>query len=125
LTEFFPEGEDAEGFLDTAQGDMERVALLGLVKDAFQAVLEEVKFLQELVVPELPVLVRDNGQGPAHMFSVAGEGGDGKAVLGGEGTQGRPGQHGVGNRLKVGVSADGTAFIHEWPFLTSSGKGAR
>jgi hypothetical protein len=35
VAESFPEGEDAEGFLDTAQGDMEGVALFGLVKDAF------------------------------------------------------------------------------------------
>ncbi len=55
------------------------------------------------------------------MFGVAGEGGDGKAVLGGEGTQGRPGDHGVGDLLVGGVRADGTAFIHGWPFLTGSG----
>ncbi len=55
------------------------------------------------------------------MFGVAGEGGDGKAILGGEGTQGRPGDYGVGDRLEFGVSADGTAFIHGWPFLTGSG----
>ncbi len=61
LAEFFPEGEDADGFLDTTQGDMERVALLGLVKDAFQAVLEEVQFLQELVVLALLRFVRSNG----------------------------------------------------------------
>jgi hypothetical protein len=122
LADSFPEGEDAEGFLDTAQGDVEGMMVLSLVKDAFQAGLKEVQFIQERGLMALPGLVCDVGQGPAQMFGVAGEGRDGKAVPGGQGTQGLSGDQGAVDLLEVGVSADGTAFIHGLPlFLPALG----
>jgi len=71
FTEPFPEGEDAEGFLDTAQGDVEGVAVLGFMKNVFQAVLEEVQLIQEDVVMALLGLAGAVGQGAAQMFGVA------------------------------------------------------
>jgi hypothetical protein len=117
LADSFPEGEDAEGFLDTAQGNVEGMMVLGLVKDAFQAGLKEVQFIQERGLMALPGLVGDVGQGPAQMFGMAGEGRDGKPVPGGQGTQGLSGDQGAVDLLEAGVSADGTAFIHGMPLF--------
>jgi hypothetical protein len=111
----FPEGEDAEGFLDTAEGDVEGMVFLGLVKDVFEAVLEEVQFIEELVVMALTVLIGGVFQGAAEMLEVAGEGGDGEGVAGGEGTEGLAIDQGVVDFPEVGVGADGTAFIHGRP----------
>jgi hypothetical protein len=115
LADSFAEGEDAEGFLDTAQGDVEGVAVLGIVKDAFQAELEEVQLIQERGLMVLPGFVRSNGQGAAEVFGVTGERREGKPVLGGHGTQGLPGLQSLGDLVEGRVSADGTAFIHGWP----------
>jgi hypothetical protein len=116
LADFFPEGEDAEGFLDTAQGDVERVVLLGLMKDAFQAEFKEIQFIQARGLMGLVDLVSGGGQGPAQMFGVAGERADGEAVLGGQGAQGLPGLQSAVDLREGGVSADGTAFIQGFPF---------
>jgi hypothetical protein len=59
LADSFTEGEDAKGFLDTAQGDVEGMMVLGLVKDAFKAELKEVQFIQEGGLMALQGLVGD------------------------------------------------------------------
>ena len=116
MADFFAEGEDADGFLDTAQGDVEGgVVVLGLVKDAFQAELEEVQLFQERGMKVLLVGVRRDGQGAAQVFGVAGERGEGKLVMICHGTQGRPREQSVIDLRMVYVGADGTAFIHGWP----------
>jgi len=112
LADFFPEGEDAEAFLDTAQGNVEGVVFLRLVKDAFQAEFEEVQFIQESDLMVLMGLILGVVQGPAQMPGVAGERRDGKPVLGGQGTQGPSGDQGAVDLFEGGMSADGTAFIH-------------
>jgi len=123
LADFFPKGKDAEGFLDTAQGNVEGVVFLGPVKDLFQAVFKEVQFIQERGVMVLLGFVDGIGQGPAQMFGVAGEGRDGKPVPGGQGTQGLSGDQGAVDLLEAGVSADGTAFIHGLPLFNQLGGG--
>jgi len=125
LADFFAEGEDAEGFLDTAQGDVEGAAVLGILKNAFQAELEEVQFIQECGLMVLLGFVHSDGQGAAQMFGVAGESRDGKPVLGGEGTQGRPGLQSVGDLGEGRVRADGTAFIHGWPRFSARLEGSQ
>jgi len=117
LADFFPEGEDAEGFLDTAQGDVEGVVFLGLVKDAFEAVFKEVQFIQEGGVPVLAGLAGRGGQGLPQMFGMAGEGRDGKPVSGGQGTEGFSGLEGAVDLREGGMGADGTASIHGFPFF--------
>jgi hypothetical protein len=91
LADFFPEDEDAEGFLNTAQGNVKRVAFFGFAQDAFQADLVQVQFIQEGGLMGLVDLVGGGGQGPAQMLGVTGERGDGEPVLGGQGAQGLPG----------------------------------
>ena len=61
-------------------------------------------------------LVGGGGQGPAQMFGVPGERGDGDPVLGGQGAQGLPGLQSAVDLREGGVSADGTTFIHGLPF---------
>jgi hypothetical protein len=112
LADFFPEGEDAEGFLDTAQGDVEGVVVLGFVKDAFQAGFEEIQFIQEGGVMFMAGLIGGGSQGPLKMFGVAGERRDRYPVLGGQGTQGQAGLGSPVDFRKGRVSADRTAFIH-------------
>jgi hypothetical protein len=117
LTEFFAEGEDTEGFLDATQGDVEGVAVFGLVKDALQAELEEVQLIQERGLMVLLGFVRSDGQGAAQVFSVAGKRREGKPVLSGHGTQGLPGLQSLGDLFEGRVSTDGTAFIHGLPLF--------
>jgi hypothetical protein len=116
LADFFPEGEDAEAFLDTAEGNVEGVVFLGLVKDAFQAKFEEVQFIQERGLMSVLGLIRGVVQVLAQVPGVAGQRRDGKAVLGGQGTQGPSGYQGSVDLFEGGMSADGTAFIHGWRF---------
>jgi len=124
LADSFAEGEDAEGFLDTAQGDVEGVAVFGLAEDAFQSELEEVQLIQERGLMVLPGFVRSHGHSAAQVFGVAGERREGKPVLGGHGTQGRPGLQSLGDLVEGRVSADGTAFIHGWPRFSARLDGA-
>jgi hypothetical protein len=116
LADFFPEGEDAEGFLNTAQGNVKGVAFFGFAKDAVQVDLVQVQFIQEGGLMGLAGLVGGGGQGPAQMFGVPGERGDGEPVLGGQGAQGLPGLQSAVDLREGGVSADGIAFIHGLPF---------
>jgi hypothetical protein len=116
LADFFPEGEDAEAFLDTAQGNVEGVVFLGLVKDAFQAEFEEVQFIQERGLMFLMGRIRGVVQGPAQMPGMAGQRRNGKPVLAGQGTQGPSGHQGAVDLFEGGMSTDGAAFIHGWRF---------
>jgi hypothetical protein len=117
LADFFPEGEDAEGFLDTAERDVEGAVFLGLVKDAFQAVFIKVQFIQEGGVMVLAGLVGRGGQGLPQMFGMAGEGRDGNPVSGRQGTEGLSGLEGAVDLGEGGMGADGTASIHGFPFF--------
>jgi len=112
FSDSFPKGKDAEAFLDTSQGDVEGVAFLGLMKDAFQAEIEEVQFIQERVLVGPAVVVIDGSQGAAQMLAVAGERGNGEFVLGGQGTQRPPGHQAAVDLGAFFVSADSAAFIH-------------
>ena len=47
VAEFLPEREDAEGFLQTPQGDVEGTVLFGLAEEAVQADLQEFQFIQQ------------------------------------------------------------------------------
>ena len=102
MADFFPEGEDAEAFLDTAQGNVEGVVFLGLVKDAFQAEFEEVQFIQERGLMAVLGLIRVVVQGLAQVLGVAGERRDGKPDLGGQGTQDPPAIRALSISLRAG-----------------------
>ncbi len=110
--EFLPEDEEAEGFLNAAQGDVEGVEIFGLAEEAVQAGLQEIqpiKELGDLMLPDLAVL---GGQGLFKMLEVAGEGGGRQAKLPGQGAEGQPLHQGLVNLRQGGVGADGAAAVH-------------
>jgi len=82
--DFFPEGEDAEALLNTAQGNVEGVEFFGLSKDSVQTDIKQVQFIQERGLMGLLNLVGGVGKGLAKMFGVSGQGREGKPVLGGQ-----------------------------------------
>jgi AraC-like DNA-binding protein len=72
MAEAGAQGDDLQGFLEAAQGDMERVVLFGFAEETVQADLQEVQVVQEGVELGLLVALALVGQGPAEMFGMAG-----------------------------------------------------
>jgi hypothetical protein len=112
VANLFLEGQETEGLLEAAQGDVERVEVFGLAEEAVEAGLEEVQLVHEggLVGQILPLVAV--GQGAAEMLEVAGEGRGGDAILGPQGAQGQALEEGLVDFIPGSVVADSAAAIH-------------
>jgi hypothetical protein len=110
------EGQEADGLLDAAEGDVKGVEVFGLPEEAVEAGLQEFEFVQEGGLMGLMLLVVASGQGVTEMLEVAGEGRGGQTVLGGQGAQGEAVHEGLVDLPQGGVVADGTAVIHGFSF---------
>jgi hypothetical protein len=109
VAEFLPESEDAEGFLETAEGDVEGTGLFGLAEEAVQADLQEGQFFQEGGGLGLVGLALLEHQLMAEMFGMATEGRDTEAMGGGQGAEGHAIDQGAVDLRAGGVITDGTA----------------
>jgi hypothetical protein len=91
VANLFPEGQEPDGLLDAAEGDVEGVEVFGLAEEAVQAGLLEVQLVQEGGLAGLMGFVGGGLQGPAEMLEVAGEGRRGQAEIGGQSATGLAG----------------------------------
>lgn len=112
MANLFLEGQEADGLLNAAQGDVEGVEVFGLAEEAVKADLQEVQLVQEGGLVGLMFPIVGIGQGPAEMLEVAGEGRGGEAILGGQVAQGQAIHEGAVDLGQGGVSADGAALVH-------------
>jgi hypothetical protein len=102
------QGQELEGLLKAAQGDVEGLGVFGLAEEAVQADPQEVQFVQFSGELGLVVLVVLGLEGPAEMLGVAGKGRGGEAVHGRQGAQGHATHQGVVDLFLRWVVADGT-----------------
>lgn len=109
----FLEGQEADGLLEAAEGDVEGVLGFGLEEDAVETDLQKVEFVQEAGLMGLMLVLVAGDQGLAEMLEVAGEGRGGQIILVGQGAQGEAVHEGLVDFPEGGVVADGTAVIHE------------
>ena len=58
MANLFLEGQEADGLLDAAEGDVEGVEIFGLAEEAIEADLQEVQLVQEGGLMGLMVAVR-------------------------------------------------------------------
>ena len=91
----FLEGQEADGLLKAAEGDVEGVEVFGLAEEAVEAGLQEVELVQEGGLVGLMLMVVAGGQGLAEMLEVAGEGRGGQAELGAQGAEGEADDQGL------------------------------
>ena len=104
VANLFLEGQEADGLLDAAEGDVEGVEIFGLTEEAVEAGLQEVELVQEGGLMGLMLVVVVGGQGLAEMLEVAGEGRGGQTVLGGQGAEGEAVHQGLVDVRQGGVS---------------------
>jgi hypothetical protein len=109
----FLEGQEADGFLNAAETDVEGVEVFGLAEEASEAGLHEVELLQEGGLVGLMLMAVAGGQGLAEMLEVAGEGRGGEAEPGPQGAEGETQKEGLVDFGQRGVIADGTALVHK------------
>jgi hypothetical protein len=107
--DFLLKREDAEGFLQTSQGDVEGMRLFGLVVEAIQAELQEFQIFQELGYLGLLDLALLNHQLLADMPGMAKQGGGTEAMSGSQGAQRYAIDKGTVDFGARGVITDGTA----------------
>jgi hypothetical protein len=103
------EGDEAHGFPEGAEGDVEGVGTGGGVVKAVQAEGQEFQMVHEGIL-DLPVFPED--QLLAEVAGVAAEGGRGEAVGRGQGAVRDAGQEAPVDLGPGGVIADSTTFIH-------------
>jgi hypothetical protein len=109
VADFLPEREDAEGFLETPEGDVEGMGLFGLAEEAVQADLQEFQFFQKSGDLGLVGLALLDHQLMAEMAGMATEGRGAEAMGGGQGAEGHAIDEGAVDLLMRGVITDGTA----------------
>ena len=68
------EGEEAEGFADAAEGDVEGVVIGGGVEEAVQAGVEQVEAVQQGGLVDLVLAAALGLEGAGEMLAVAAEG---------------------------------------------------
>ena len=112
MAKLFLEGQEAEGLLKAAEGDVEGVEVFGLAEETIEAGLQKVQLLHEGGLVGLIFPVVAGGQGLAEMLEVAGEGRGGDAVLGGQGAEGEALEEALVDLREGGVVADGAALVH-------------
>ena len=88
VADFLPEREDADGFLQTPEGDVEGMGPFGLAEEAVQADLQEFQFFQEGGGLGLVGLALLEHQLMAEMPGMAEEGRGAEAMGGGQGPEG-------------------------------------
>jgi hypothetical protein len=129
VANLFLEGQEADGLLEAAEGDVEGVEVFGLTEEAVEAGLQEVELVQEGGLMGLMLVVVAGGQGLAEMLEVAGEGRGGQTVPGAKGAQGEAVHQGLVDVRQGGVVADGTTLVHGFSVsgfqleVKASGKG--
>jgi hypothetical protein len=109
VADFLPEGEDADGFLKTPQGDVERMGLFGFEKEAVQADLQEFQFFQERADLRLVGLAPLDHQLMTEMPGMTPEGRGAEAMSGGQSAEGHASDEGAVDVRAGGVMTDGTA----------------
>jgi hypothetical protein len=113
VAEFLLEGNEAERFPDSPQGDKKRILIGGGVEETVQAGAQKVQALQEggelgLVLPAA-LLVQLSGEMPR----MAAEGRGAETMLMGQAAAGQAPNKLAIDLLALGVIADGAPFIHE------------
>jgi len=96
MADFLPEREDADGFLQTPEGDVEGTGLFGLAEEAVQADLQEFQFFQEGGDVGLVGLALLDHQLMAEMPGMTTEGRGTEAMGGGQGAEGHANRSGRG-----------------------------
>jgi len=109
MADFLPEREDADGFLQTPEGDVEGTGLFGLAEEAVQADLQEFQFFQEGGDVGLVGLALLDHQLMAEMPGMTTEGRGTEAMGGGQGAEGHAIDQGAVDLRAGGVITDGTA----------------
>lgn len=109
MADFLPESEDADGFLETPEGDVEGMGHFGLAEEAVQADLQEFQFFQEGGGLGLVGLALLEHQLMADMPGMAEEGGSAEAMSGGQGAVGHAIDEGAVDLRAGRVITDGTA----------------
>jgi hypothetical protein len=109
VADFIPEREDAEGFLETPEGDVKGTRFFRLAEEAVQADLQEFQFFQEGGDLGLVGLALLNHQLMAEMPGMATEGRGTEAMGGGQGAEGHGIDEGAVDLRARGVITDSTA----------------
>jgi hypothetical protein len=102
------QGQEFEGFLKAAQGDVEGLGVFGLAEEAVQANPEEVQLVQVGGELGLVILVVLGLEGSAEMLGVAGKGRGREAVESRQRAQRHATHQGVVDLFLRWVVADGT-----------------
>ena len=107
----FLEREEAEGFADAAEGDVEGLVIGGGVEEAVQAGVEQVQAVQQGGLVNLVPAAALDLDGAARCCR-GGRGPRGSGRIARPGAVGRGGQQTLVDLPAFGVVADGTAFDH-------------
>ena len=112
VADSFPEGQEADGLLNAAQGDVEGVETFGLAEEAVQTGLQEFQLLQEGGGAGVLGVAAPGREGAAEMLQVAGESRSRQAIVVGQGAEGQAVHQGAVDLGQGRVIADGAALVH-------------